>query len=44
MGGAQFTTEAIADIDGNGALPTTLAADLLETVGPCDALSGQSEF
>ena len=44
VGGAQFTAEAIADIDGNGALPTTLAADLLETVGPCDALSGQSEF
>ena len=74
VGGAQFTAEAIADIDGNGARsewayvkppagaasgidgaistctgsgvwnPATLAADLLETVGPCDALSGQSEF
>jgi type IV pilus assembly protein PilA len=74
VGGAQFTAEAIADIDGNGtrsewayvkppegaasgldgAISTctgsgvwntaTLAADLLETVGPCDALSGQSEF
>jgi type IV pilus assembly protein PilA len=73
-GGAQFTAEAIADIDGNGVRsewayvkplpgaasglagaissctgsgvwnPATLGADLLETVGPCDALSGQSEF
>jgi type IV pilus assembly protein PilA len=73
-GGAQFTAEAIADIDGNGVRsewayvkplpgaasglagaisscagsgvwnPAALAANLLETVGPCDSLSGQSEF
>jgi type IV pilus assembly protein PilA len=74
VGGAQFTAEAVADIDGNGLRsewafvkplpgaasglggaisscsgagvwdPAALSASLLETVGPCDAVSGQSEF
>ena len=74
VGGAQFTAEAISDIDGNGTPsewafvkpapgaasgldgaisacsgsgvwdPALLSASLLETVGPCDAVSGQSEF